>query len=91
MRNKNSNNQGRSLNTIEVISILKGTTHKGKNSGSEFVPLREVPILKRDAIEENNCLIQSPLDVRNFFSVLATHFVTLQALILQQIIWHIYV
>ena len=27
-------------------------------SGSKFFPLREVPILKRDAIEENYCLIQ---------------------------------
>ena len=38
-----------------------------------FFPLREVPILKRDAIEENHCSIQeSTFDVRNFFSVLAT-------------------
>ena len=36
-------------------------------SGSTFFPLREVPILKRDAIEENHCLVQySPLDVGNF-------------------------
>ena len=27
-------------------------------SGSKFFPLREVPILKTDAIEENHCLIQ---------------------------------
>ena len=27
-------------------------------SGSKFFPLREVPILKRDANEENHCLIQ---------------------------------
>ena len=40
---------------------------------SLFFPLREVPILKRDTIEENHCLIQeSPFDVRNFFSILAT-------------------
>ena len=25
---------------------------------SKFFPLREVPILKKDAIEENHCLIQ---------------------------------
>ena len=37
-------------------------------SGGEFFHLREVPILKRDSIEENNCLIQSPLDVRNFLA-----------------------
>ena len=42
-------------------------------SESKFFPLREVPILKRDTIEENHCLIQySPFDVRNLFSVLAT-------------------
>ena len=44
-------------------------------SGSEFFPLREVPILKRDAIEKNHCSFQvSPVDVRNFISVLATPF-----------------
>ena len=42
-------------------------------SGSKLFPLREVPILKRDAIEEKRCLIQkSPFDVCNFFSFLAT-------------------
>ena len=35
--------------------------------------LREVPILKRDTIEVNHCLVQqSPFDARNIFSVLAT-------------------
>ena len=29
-----------------------------RSSGSKFFPLREVPILSRDAIEENHCLIQ---------------------------------
>ena len=39
----------------------------------QFFPLREVPISKRDAIEENQWLIQkSPFDVRDFFGVLAT-------------------
>ena len=34
---------------------------------SEFFSLREVPILKRDAIEENHCLFQlSPFDVCNW-------------------------
>ena len=28
------------------------------HTGSEFFPLKEVPILKKDAIEENHCLIQ---------------------------------
>ena len=32
-----------------------------KVSGSEFFPLRKIPILKREAIEENHCLIQSSL------------------------------
>ena len=42
-------------------------------SGSKFFPFREVPILKRDAIEDNNCLIQlSPFDMCNLFSILAT-------------------
>ena len=42
-------------------------------SGSKFFPSREVPILKRDANEENHFLIQkSPFWARNFFSVLAT-------------------
>ena len=41
-------------------------------SGSKFFPLREVPILKKNAIEKNHCLIQlSPFDMRTFFSVLA--------------------
>ena len=59
---KNSNIQGRSPNVVTVIS------HTIRNC-----PLREVPILKRDPIEENNYLIQlSPFDVRNLFRVLAT-------------------
>ena len=42
-------------------------------SGSKLFSLREVPIMKRDAIELNLSLIQlSPFDVHNFFSVLAT-------------------
>ena len=49
MRNKYSNIEGRSLNVIKVIF---------HTIRSEFFPLREVPILKRDAIEENHCLIQ---------------------------------
>ena len=27
-------------------------------SGNKFFPLKEVPVMKRDAIEENHCLIQ---------------------------------
>ena len=48
-----------------------GTVHKGKNSlplGAKFLPLREVPISKRDATEANHCLIQlSPFAVCIFF------------------------
>ena len=51
--------------------MVKVIFHKEKNSLP--VPLREVPILKRNVIEENHCLNQqSPFDVCNFFSVLAT-------------------
>ena len=40
--------------------------------GSKFFPLRDVPIFKRDAIEENHCFFQlSPFDVCNLFSILA--------------------
>ena len=56
---------------LKLFSIPK--QERIRSRGSEFFPLREVPILKRDAIEENNCLFQqSPLDVRTFFGVLAT-------------------
>ena len=42
-------------------------------SGIKFFPLREVAVVKRGAIEENQCLIEeSPFDLRSFFSVLAT-------------------
>ena len=38
-----------------------------------ILSFKEVPILKRDAIEENHWLFQlSPFDVCNLFSVLAT-------------------
>ena len=50
VRNKNSYIQGRSLNVIKVIfNTIRN---------SKFFPLREVPILKRDANEENLCLIE---------------------------------
>ena len=75
-RNKISNIQGRSRNAIKVIFHIIMNCSQRKEfapSGSKFFPLREVPILKRDAIGENHCLILlSPFDVRNFFSVLAT-------------------
>ena len=51
--NKNSNIQGRSPNVVKVIF------YNIRNcSGSKFFLLREVLILKRDANEENHCLIQ---------------------------------
>ena len=56
-------------------------------SGSKFFPLREGPIMKRDAVEENHCLLQkSPFDVRNFFSVLATPLPLIHMLIGSQLI-----
>ena len=50
--------------------MVKVIFHTIRNcSGSQFSPLSEVPILKREAIEENRCLIQQALfDVRNFFN-----------------------
>ena len=52
MCNKNSNIQRRSPNVVKVIF------HIIKNSGIKLFPLKEVPILKREAIEENHCLVQ---------------------------------
>ena len=74
--NKNRNIQGRSPNVVKVIFHAIRNCSQRKEftlSGSKFFPLGEVPILKRNAIEENHCLIQlSPFDVGNVFSVLAT-------------------
>ena len=61
MGNKNSNIQGRSLNVIkETYHTIRNCSQRKElaPSGSKFFPLREVPILKRDAVEENHCLIQ---------------------------------
>ena len=62
VRNKNSSIQGRSPN---VVKVIKYPYHKKlllkeriRPSGSKFFPLREVPIMKRDVIELNHCLIQ---------------------------------
>ena len=52
--------------------MIKVIFHTLRNclSGSEFFPLREVPILKRDAIEENHCLSQySPFGVVTFLAL----------------------
>ena len=44
-------------------------------SGSKIFLLREVPILKRNAIEDHNSLVQlCSFSVRNLFSVLNTPF-----------------
>ena len=76
VRNKNSNTQGSSPYVVKVIfHTLRNCSYKKKfvPSGSKFFPLREVPILKRDTIVENHCLIKlSPFDVSNLFSVLLT-------------------
>ena len=61
VRYKNSNIQGRSPNAEKVILHTIRNCSERKQfapSGSKFFPVREVLILKRDAIEENHCLIQ---------------------------------
>ena len=69
--------QGRSPNVIKMNFHTIRNCSKRKEfapSGSKFFPLRKVHILKRNAIEENHCLIQwSPFGVRIFFfSIVAT-------------------
>ena len=62
---------------VAHITLVTHVCNKNSNiqfapSRSKFFPLREVPILKRDVIEENHCLIQkSPFGVGSFFSILA--------------------
>ena len=61
MCNENSNVEGRSPNVVKVIfhSIRNYSSRKEfAPSGSKFFPVREVHILKRDAVDENHCLIQ---------------------------------
>ena len=61
MCNKNSIIQGRSPNVVKVIfhTIRNCSLRKEcAPSGSKLFSVREVPILKRGAIEENHCLIQ---------------------------------
>ena len=60
-RNKNRIIQGRSPNMVKVIFHSIWNCSKRKEfapSGSKFFPLREVQILKKDAIEGNHCLVQ---------------------------------
>ena len=53
MRKKNSNTQGGSPYVVKMsFHILMNS------SGSTFLPLREVSILKRDFVVENHCLTQ---------------------------------
>ena len=58
MRNKNSNTQGSSPNVVKVIFHNFSKREEFARSGSEFFPIREVPISKRDVIVENHFLIQ---------------------------------
>ena len=55
-----------------MLMFYKFWSLVGYKKRSKFFPLRVVPILKKDAIEVNHCLVQYSLfDVRNFFSILA--------------------
>ena len=67
VRNKNINIQVRSPNVVKVILHTMTKCSKRNEiaprkefapSGGKFFPLREVPVSKRDAIEENHGLIQ---------------------------------
>ena len=58
MRNKNSNIQGGSLNVAKVISMPQGTAIKGRICSQRIISLRQITVMKMDAIEENHCLIQ---------------------------------
>ena len=87
MHNKDSNSQGRSPNVVSDFPYHKKLLLKEKiHSLWEQILSRDVPILKRDAIEENHCLAQySHFDVRNFFSVLATPLLSMMFKILNLI------
>ena len=69
MRNRNSNIQEGSPNVVKVMFLtIRNCSERNEFAlkWSKFFPLREVPILKRDAIEENHCLIQwSPFGVHS--------------------------
>ena len=61
VRNKDSNTQGSSPNVVKVFFHTRRNCSKRKEvapPGSKFIPIGEVPILKRDVIVENHCLIQ---------------------------------
>ena len=61
MNMKTANIQSKSHNVEMGFSLPLRTAHKGKNllpEGEQYFPLREVPILKRDAIDNNHCSLQ---------------------------------
>ena len=60
MRNKNSNIQGMLQCDKNDFPYAKELLiqERIRSLWERILPLREVPILKRDAIEENQCLIQ---------------------------------
>ena len=61
VRSKDNNIKGRSPNLVKVIfhNIRNYSLRKEFGpSGSKFFALRELPISKRDAVEEKYCLIQ---------------------------------
>ena len=67
--------------------MVKGIFHTIRIcSGSEFFPLRKVPIFKWGAIEKKRCLFQlSPINVRNFFSILAMSLVKINKIFVLKI------
>ena len=50
---------------------------------TDYAALREFPILKRDTVEDDNCLIQlSSFDVRNFSAFWLRHWCVLEEYVL---------
>ena len=61
VRYKNSNIQGRSTYVVKVVFHAIRNSSQRKEFApfrSQFFPLRAVPVLKREVIVENQCLIQ---------------------------------
>ena len=60
VRNKNSNVQGRSLTVIKVIFHTKEMliNERIRYLWKQILSFKRTAVLKRDAIEENHCLIQ---------------------------------
>ena len=58
---------------LPVVNVNCSQRKEFAPSGGKFFSLREAPILRRDAIEENHCLTQkSPFNVRYCSSILAS-------------------